>query len=351
MKLPNGYGTVKKMSGKRRRPYVVKKTVGWHYDEVKDKMIQEQMTIGYAATRAEGLQMLAEYNNNPFDLKASKVTFQEVYERWSKEKFPTISHSNVKGYEASYKVCESLYRKVFRDLKLVDLQTVVDTCGKNFPTLKKLKSLFNQLYEYAMKNDICSKDYSEFVDIVKYKDKNPDKRDHNKFTKEEIERLWTLAEDPYYQIVLMLIYNGCRISEFLDLKKEDVHLDEQYFDVIASKTENGLRKVPIADKLLPFYKAWFEGSECEYLLHTPDQKHFDYRNYFDSYFTPLMEQLGFDHTPHDTRHTCISLLTEADVNPTTIKKIVGHSGAMTLTERVYTHLDIQILVDAINKIL
>ena len=199
--------------------------------------------------------------------------------------------------------------------------------------------------------DICSKDYSEFVDIVKYKDKNPDKRDHNKFTKEEIERLWTLVEDPYYQIVLMLIYNGCRISEFLDLKKEDVHLDEQYFDVIASKTENGLRKVPIADKLLPFYKAWFEGSECEYLLHTPDQKHFDYRNYFDSYFTPLMEQLGFDHTPHDTRHTCISLLTEADVNPTSIKKIVGHSGAMTLTERVYTHLDIQILVDAINKIL
>ena len=34
----------------------------------------------------------------------------------------------------------------------------------------------------------------------------------------------------------------------------------------------------------------------------------------------------------------------------TIKKIVGHSGAMTLTERVYTHLDVQILVDAINKI-
>ena len=113
------------MSGKRRRPYVVKKTVGWHYDEVKDKMIQDQMTIGYAATRAEGLQMLADYNNNPFDLKASKVTFQEVYERWSKEKFPTISHSNVKGYEASYKVCESLYREVFRDMKLVDRKSVV----------------------------------------------------------------------------------------------------------------------------------------------------------------------------------------------------------------------------------
>ena len=148
----------------------------------------------------------------------------------------------------------------------------------------------------------------------------------------------------------MLIYNGCRISEFLDLKKENVHLEEQYFDVIASKTENGLRKVPIADKVLPFYKAWYKGSQCEYLLHTPDQKHFDYRNYYDSYFTPLMEQLGYDQTPHCTRHTCISMLTEAHVDQTMIKKIVGHSGAMTLTERVYTHLDIETLVEAINKI-
>ena len=60
-----------------------------------------------------------------------------------------------------------------------------------------------------------------------YKDKNPNKGDRNKLTKEQIARLWELAEDPYYQIVLMLIYNGCRISEFLDLKKENVHLEEQ----------------------------------------------------------------------------------------------------------------------------
>lgn len=350
MRLPNGFGSVKKMSGKRRKPWIVQKTIGWEWDEAKGKNIQKLATIGYAATKAEGIQMLAEYNNNPFDIKASKITFQEVYERWSKENFPTISDSNVKGYEASYKVCGTVYNKVFKEMKLADLQFVVDTCDKNYPTLKKLKSLFSQLYDYVMKNDICNKNYSVFVDIAKFKDKNPDKRNRNKFTKAEVKRLWELAEDPYYQIVLMLIYNGCRISEFLDLKKDDVHLDEQYFDVIASKTENGLRKVPIADKVLPFYKVWFEGSRCEYLLHTPDQKHFDYRNYYDSYFTPLMEQIGFDHKPHDTRHTCISMLTEAHVDQTMIKKIVGHSGAMTLTERVYTHLNIETLVEAINKI-
>ena len=68
-----------------------------------------------------------------------------------------------------------------------------------------------------------------------------------------------MKEDKYYQIILMLLYNGTRISEFLDLKKENVHLEEQYFDVIDSKTENGIRKVPIADKLLPYYKEWYNS--------------------------------------------------------------------------------------------
>ena len=30
---------------------------------------------------------------------------------------------------------------------------------------------------------------------------------------------------------------------------------------------------------------------------------------------------------------------------------MGHSGAMTLAGKVYTHLDMQVLVDAINKTL
>ena len=45
------------------------------------------------------------------------------------------------------------------------------------------------------------------------------------------------------------------------------------------------------------------------------------------------------------------MLAEAGVNQTIIKKIVGHSGAMTLTEKVYTPFDIKELVDTINQIL
>lgn len=75
MRLPNGYGSVVKMSGKRRKPYMVRKTIGWHLDETKGRQIQDFQIIGYAETRAEGLRMLAEYNQNPYDVNVAKLPF------------------------------------------------------------------------------------------------------------------------------------------------------------------------------------------------------------------------------------------------------------------------------------
>ena len=120
MRLPNGYGSVIKLSGKRRNPYLVRKTAGWHYDKEKDKQVQEYLIIGYAPTKADGLQMLADYNKNPFNISASKITFQELFEKWSKCKFPTISQSNKNGYNASYSLCGTLYNQAFKDIKLAN---------------------------------------------------------------------------------------------------------------------------------------------------------------------------------------------------------------------------------------
>lgn len=63
-----------------------------------------------------------------------------------------------------------------------------------------------------------------------------------------------------------------------------------------------------------------------------------------------MEQVNINRMLLCCRHTCISMLAEAGVNQTIIKIIVGHSGAMTLTKKVYTHFDIKELIDAINTI-
>ena len=352
LKSPNRYGGVSKMSNpsRRRKPYIVRITKGYEINEKTGKAIQKYAIIGYAKTRNEGLQMLAKYHEQPFNAEIGDLTFREVYENWSEDKYENASKSTINGYRAAYNTCSILYERKFRDLKTIDLQNVIDRCDKNYPTLRKIKILFNQLYSYAMKTDLCGKDYSKYVDIAKYSKKNPDKYDRKPFTREQIDIFWDLKDDRYYQIILILIYTGLRIKELLSLKKENVHLKEQYIEIIESKTENGIRKVPISNYIYSCIENWYNSSSCDYLIHTEKQKPFKYRNYYDSYFVPLVEKLGLDHTPHCCRHTCISLLAEANVSPTYIKMIAGHSGAMSLTKKVYTHIDMQFLIEAINSV-
>lgn len=352
MKLPNGYGSITKLKGKRRKPWRVRKTIGWEWNEEKQKAVQICPTIGYYATKTEALQALADYNADPYDLKHNTITFAEIYERWSEKHFEKVSESGVKGYKASYKICQKLWDMKFVEIKLEHLQACVDESGKNTPTLRKLKVLWGLLFDYAAMYEIISADKKEMVRYVDISGAgNPDSRNATPFTAEQRDTIWRWKDsNHYFEIVLMLIYTGVRISELLNLKKENVNLEEHWFDVTASKTQAGVRRVPIADKVYPFFQKWYNSSgDCEYLVYTTDQRHLTYANYIDSYWTPLMDQAGMKHRPHDTRHTCISMLTVAGVDERIIKKIVGHKG-QGVTQIVYTHFEIAELLDAINKI-
>lgn len=108
---------------------------------------------------------------------------------------------------------------------------------------------------------------------------NPDRRDRTPFSTTEIQKLWKHKDaNGYCNVILILIYTGCRISELLALKKEDINLQEKWFDIKKSKTAAGVRRVPIADKVLPFFEHWYNLNDCEYLISTPDGKPFEYRN-------------------------------------------------------------------------
>lgn len=354
MRLPNGFGSVTKMKGNRRNPYRARKTITCFIDE-QGYCCQTMKTIGYYTTKEEAITALANYNQNPYDIDSSKITFKEVFEKWSAEHYSKISKSNVHGYNASFKLCEKIQDMVFADVRLHHLQGVVDHCKKNYPTLRKLKVLFNMMYKWSMQHDICAKDYSTFVDVAQYKDRNPNNIKRSIFTDDEIQKLWkasTLNQANSVSIILMMIYSGIRIGELRELEKRNVHLDEKYFYVEKSKTPAGIRNVPIADKVMPFYRYWMnKAPDCKYLIHTEGKRMFQDRNYRDSYWLPVINQLGLnpEHRPHDTRHTCVSLLTKAGIDERLIKKIVGHSGK-GITEQVYTHIEINQLLDSINKI-
>ena len=62
MKLPNGFGSVYKLSGKRRKPWCARKTIGWTFDEERQKSFPVYVFIGYYQSRSEALLALTDYN-------------------------------------------------------------------------------------------------------------------------------------------------------------------------------------------------------------------------------------------------------------------------------------------------
>jgi integrase len=352
-RLPNGFGNISKLPGNRRKPFRARVCISCKLNIEEERVEQKYKNIGYYTSYEEALIALTEYHKNPYNLDASKITFGEVFDKWSDKHYTKISRSNILGYNAAYALCSSIDKMVFADIRLIHLQMIVDTCGKNYPTLRKLKVLFNMLYDWGMKNDICAKDYSKYVDIIQYKDRNPNTVSRNPFTKKEIDTLWKWSlNNTYISIVLMMIYSGVRIGELRDLKKEHVYLDERYFFIEKAKTSAGIRNVPIAKKVLPFFEYWMQqNTSCEYLITNQNGKHFTDKNFRDSYWKAIIEETGLNlaHKPHDTRHTCISMLATAKIDERIIKRIVGHAGK-GITETVYTHLDMEELIKAIDTI-
>lgn len=359
MRLPNGYGSISKLSGNRRNPWRVRKTDGWEL--VDGKLKQKYVNIGYFKTRSEALEFLSDYNRNPMCLKPD-ITFEEVYDRWSDKKFKDTSLSSINGYSASYKICEPLYKIRFADIKLSHLQHIIDNCGKNYSTLKKTKTLFSQLFDYAVANEIISKERH----IVEYLDIGTQTKSdlHYRFTDSEIAiiKQWA-TKNEYIQLILMLIYSGVRPGELFALKAKDVYLEEQYFYIEKGKNQNAARRVPIHNLTMPYFKFWLsKGTEYLITQHNGKPIKFDvnHKQYTESYWTPLLSEMGIlnytnakgeqrEHLPDDTRHTFTSMWKDKKLDEAMRRKIQGHSGK-GIGEMVYTHYDMSKLLEEINKL-
>lgn len=353
MRMPNGYGSVYKLSGNRRKPWVARKTTGWTFNEDTGKSYPAYFFIGFYKSKSEALQALAEYNKDPLDLHVERMTLEELYERWADEHYPEVSHSNVAGCRAAWKLCEPIKNMRLFDLKLDHFQRVCDESGRNRPTLMKLKGTLGLMYNYAVRHEILPREKRDMIRYINIKAGNPNAYNREPFSKEQIDQLWAhISIDEYMTVVLILIYTGLRIGELLNLEKTDIHLDDRWFFVRESKTESGIREVPIADKIVPLFEHWMR-KDCDHLICDPNNTLFigktGYNNYYYTYWIPLMRQLDMHHRPHDTRHTCISLLVEAGIDDRIIKKIVGHKG-QGVTETVYTHIELPLKLEAINKI-
>ena len=331
MKLPNGYGSVFKLSGNRRNPWIARITTGWK--KVKDKRPQPlYQVVGYYPTRSAALQALADYNSAPYDISKSKVTFAEVYEKWSAKKFAEITPSAARTYKSAYSYCSELYDVKMSDLRPAQMQHIIDTADVGATTRARIKSLFNLIYDYCLLYEIVQTNYADVLVRPKVeveKEKVP-------FTRAEIQTLWDNLGTSFVNIIIIMLYTGWRAGEIVLIKHSDVT------DGIITggiKTESGKnRQVPIHHKIQPLIDELM-AKPTEYLITDDEGNQISYSQ-LHTRFIAVMNDLGMDHRPHETRHTFITELDNAGANKTCIKRLVGHKRG-DVTEKVYTHKDIE----------
>lgn len=336
MKQPNGYGSITKLSGRRRKPWIVRAPGVVDINEVK----VERHVIGTYETRKAAMLALAEYNTNPRDFSKEQLTFSQIYDLWYQRKYINgkrkYSESSIGCARGAYNKCKPLHNKIFSDIRTDDMQHIIDDYTLSHAYMEHIKNLFKQLYAYALEYDIAQKDYSTYVSITK-----ADDDEHGvPFTSSDLDKLWKAYHNklPDIDLVLMLIYSGWRISEFVEIDEIDLNNGIMRGGIKTTAGKN--RIVPIHSKILPLVREKTKSGWYTNTSRTTKE------------FKSAVTVAGITeyHTPHDCRHTFATLLNNAGANPISVKRLMGHSGGNDVTEKIYTHKDINELRKAIELI-
>lgn len=325
MRLPNGYGSVTKLSGKRRKPYMVRITTGCVYDAERDDYIQKRAVLGYYAKKSEALEALANYSKSPYSVEESNMTVRSIWD---------LVKGNIKvsdRRQQRYQSAFDMYMNKLADMKIKDvktrhLQQAIDECPMGDTTLSTMKAVMNHIFRYAAQNDLIEKNY---VDYIKLRHVETD-FERVVYTDEEVRALWEHSDDDKYAFILILLYQGMRIQELLDVPKID--LEARTITIQEAKNEYSKRTIPINNAVYDLVARYAK-------------KPFDLNRSKIDYFSSSV--LG--HKTYDTRHTFATKCNKLEIPVLVIQRIMGHRPE-TILHQVYTHLTIKELSEAINRV-
>lgn len=321
MKLPNRFGSVTKLSGNRRSPYMVREGISGR-----------QKVIGYAATREEALILLGKFNDNPWDITQKPLKLLDLFTLWLEKRSHKLGKSNIHSLKSAWNHCQHLGEMLFSTIKPYHMQECIDGCGLGYSSQSAIKNLFHHLEKLAMELDISNKNYATLltIDTISPKEKTV-------FSEEERNILWKQQDEPWIDTILIFLYTGFRISELLDIKKSQVDLEKQTITGGCKTVAGKNRVIPIHSKIKSIILKRM-SQDGDYLLCHKGQK--CSQQWYRGIWRGVMERFGMNHTPHECRHTFRSLLDTAGANPVCIDRLMGHSSQGT-GQRIYTHKTIE----------
>lgn len=326
-RLPNNYGTVYKLSGNRRRPFIARKRVGESYDDELKVAKPIYVTIGYFETKKEALSALA---NTPENItKKEEPTFGEVLDLWLADKYSDREPPS--SYDSAFNHVRTLRRRRMSSIRAADIEAFINDDGMPRSVKHFVKTILNQVFSYAVRHDIIDKNYAHLAQPKIDTSVHTEKR---VFKADEVKKVWNMAESEKRDMMLILLYSGIRINECLKLTVEDFH--DSYF-ITGSKTEAGKNRVvpvhPDIRQVVEHRLSQTGGKLFHYSMKTAQQW--------------IKDHTG--HTAHECRHTFATQAMECGMHEEARKRILGHA-SQGVTNKTYTHLDIEFLSREMKKL-
>lgn len=364
---PNNSGTVVKLKGNRRKPFLAK--MSGEVDVLTGK--RKQIVIGTFETELEALNALSLYQMTKKNMISDKearelqpnlydqinfrqskmLTFAQIFNIIYDEELSKKSKSSAKGYNSWFKNFEPLHHRLINSITLQDLQEVFDRCKLGNGTKIHMKVLVSKIFEYAVIHQYISRDanYTEYIKCGQHI--TPTK--HFAFSIDEISALERDCDD-MSKLILIYIYSGLRATELLEIKREQVFIDVKcnddgvertvsYFRC-GKKTSSGKnRVVPIHDSIKAHVVYFLDKSKNDVLFKMTYQT-------LQVKFKKKVEELGLkEHTVHDTRVTFTTLCQLNNVDVFSYKRVLGHK-MKDITFDTYTDTVINKLYKEVNKI-
>ena len=273
---------------------------------------------------------------------------------------PNVSEDYLSQMELRIKkhILSQIGSMPLKDVQPIHCQLVMNTqAGMSASHIKKIRQELYFIFDTARKNELIRTNPCEDVTAPKGK-----KGERRAITAEERKHFLKVAADnPRYNLFMLMLFCGLRSSEAMNLLYEDImEIDKaKFFHVRGTKTKAADRMVPIPPEILHILSPDGHGHICTNERGRP----FDRSSYrrlvehlrrdlnismgcpvYRNQLTPPLP-LADDFVPYMFRHTYCTDLKKKGVDVRVAKTLMGHSD-ITVTANIYDHDDTDTLMTA-----
>jgi len=280
-----------------------------------------------------------------YNLEHPVHTFKEIAKEWESLHSEEVAYKTWSTYQGHLNTLITIWGE--KDILKIDTPEITNIlqqmAAENYSekTVRTRFNVCNMVMQHAVKKGYLTNNPCELAKIPKGLKRNI--RDLPEDS--EIQKVMNSLSCHFGLFAYFLLFTGLRRGEALAVKWEDINFEKAtininkaiYFEsnrpkFKSTKTTSGIRIVPLLEPLKAALLT--RKKDSGYLFGNEEPMT---EQAFKRAWEHYKKDSGITITPHQLRHAFATILYEANVDPKSAQKIMGHSDYKTTIE-IYTHI-------------